>query len=88
MDDDSAARIVAGRPYHSKDELNTKGIVSPEEVPEDSGQDFNQLQVIHIQSINGYAQFMRTHGLFIFLYEWQSRLFGGFHLQRVIERLK
>lgn len=31
MDDDSAARIVAGRPYHSKDELNTKGIVSPEE---------------------------------------------------------
>jgi hypothetical protein len=31
MDDDSAARIVAGRPYHSKDELKTKGIVSPEE---------------------------------------------------------
>lgn len=31
MDDDSATRIVAGRPYHSKDELNTKGIVSPEE---------------------------------------------------------
>lgn len=31
MDDDSATRILAGRPYHSKDELNTKGIVSPEE---------------------------------------------------------
>lgn len=31
IDDDSATRIVAGRPYHSKDELNTKGIVSPEE---------------------------------------------------------
>jgi DNA uptake protein ComE-like DNA-binding protein len=29
MDDDSAARIVAGRPYHSKNELKTKGIVSP-----------------------------------------------------------
>lgn len=31
MDDDTAGRIVAGRPYHTKDELNTKGIVSPEE---------------------------------------------------------
>jgi DNA uptake protein ComE-like DNA-binding protein len=31
MDNDRAARIVAGRPYHSKNELNTKGIVSPEE---------------------------------------------------------
>jgi len=31
MDDETAGRIVAGRPYHTKDELNTKGIVSPEE---------------------------------------------------------
>ncbi len=31
IDEDSAQRIVAGRPYHTKDELSTKGIVSPEE---------------------------------------------------------
>jgi DNA uptake protein ComE-like DNA-binding protein len=31
MDEDSAQRIVDGRPYHTKDELSTKGIVSPEE---------------------------------------------------------
>jgi competence protein ComEA len=31
VDEDTAQRIVAGRPYHTKDELNTKGIVSPEE---------------------------------------------------------
>ena len=31
VDEDTAQRIIAGRPYHTKDELNTKGIVSPEE---------------------------------------------------------
>ena len=38
MDDDSAQRIVAGRPYHTKDELNTKGIISPEEFKKIQGQ--------------------------------------------------
>jgi DNA uptake protein ComE-like DNA-binding protein len=38
MDDDSAQRVIAGRPYHTKDELNTKGIVSPEEFQKIQGQ--------------------------------------------------
>lgn len=38
MDEDSAQRIVAGRPYHTKDELSTKGIVSPEEFKKIQGQ--------------------------------------------------
>lgn len=38
IDDDSANRIVAGRPYHTKDELNTKGIISPEEFQKIQGQ--------------------------------------------------
>ena len=38
MDDDSAQRIVAGRPYQTKEELNTKGIVSPEEFKKIQGQ--------------------------------------------------
>jgi DNA uptake protein ComE-like DNA-binding protein len=31
IDNRSANAIIAGRPYHTKDELSTKGIVSPEE---------------------------------------------------------
>jgi DNA uptake protein ComE-like DNA-binding protein len=31
IDDRSARDIIAGRPYHTKEELSTKGIVSPEE---------------------------------------------------------
>ena len=38
IDEESANRIVAGRPYHTKDELNTKGIVSPEEFQKIQGQ--------------------------------------------------
>jgi DNA uptake protein ComE-like DNA-binding protein len=38
MDEDGAQRIIAGRPYHTKDELNTKGIVSPEEFQKIQGQ--------------------------------------------------
>ncbi len=31
IDSRSASAIIAGRPYHTKEELSTKGIVSPEE---------------------------------------------------------
>ncbi len=31
IDNRSANAIITGRPYHTKDELSTKGIVSPEE---------------------------------------------------------
>jgi len=38
MDEESAQRIVAGRPYHTRDELNAKGIISPEEFQKIQGQ--------------------------------------------------
>jgi DNA uptake protein ComE-like DNA-binding protein len=31
VDEETAARIIAGRPYHTVDELGTKGVVSPDE---------------------------------------------------------
>jgi DNA uptake protein ComE-like DNA-binding protein len=31
VDEETADRIIAGRPYHTRDELGTKGVVSPEE---------------------------------------------------------
>lgn len=31
IDEDTAARIIKGRPYHTTDELGTKGVVSPEQ---------------------------------------------------------
>lgn len=31
MDEEMADRIIAGRPYHTVDEIGTKGVVSPEE---------------------------------------------------------
>jgi DNA uptake protein ComE-like DNA-binding protein len=36
VDEQTADRIIAGRPYHTPDELGTKGVVSPEE--------FNQIK--------------------------------------------
>jgi DNA uptake protein ComE-like DNA-binding protein len=31
VDESTAERIIQGRPYHTRDELGTKGVVSPEE---------------------------------------------------------
>ena len=31
IDEETAVRIIAGRPYHTRDELGTKGVVSPDE---------------------------------------------------------
>jgi DNA uptake protein ComE-like DNA-binding protein len=31
VDEDTANRIVAGRPYHTRDEIGTRGVVSPDE---------------------------------------------------------
>ena len=31
VDEETARRIVKGRPYHTRDEVGTKGVVSPEE---------------------------------------------------------
>lgn len=31
VDEDTADRIVAGRPYHTRDEIGTRGVVSPDE---------------------------------------------------------
>jgi DNA uptake protein ComE-like DNA-binding protein len=31
VDEETANRIIAGRPYHTRDELGTKGVVSPDE---------------------------------------------------------
>jgi len=31
IDEETASRIIAGRPYHTRDELGTKGVVSPDE---------------------------------------------------------
>jgi DNA uptake protein ComE-like DNA-binding protein len=31
VDEETADRIIAGRPYHTRDELGTKGVVSPDE---------------------------------------------------------
>ena len=31
VDEETADRIIAGRPYHTTDEVGTKGVVSPEE---------------------------------------------------------
>jgi DNA uptake protein ComE-like DNA-binding protein len=31
VDEETAGRIINGRPYHTRDELGTKGVVSPEE---------------------------------------------------------
>jgi DNA uptake protein ComE-like DNA-binding protein len=31
IDEDTAGRIIAGRPYHTRDELGAKGVVSPDE---------------------------------------------------------
>jgi DNA uptake protein ComE-like DNA-binding protein len=31
IDEETAGRIINGRPYHTRDELGTKGVVSPEE---------------------------------------------------------
>jgi DNA uptake protein ComE-like DNA-binding protein len=31
IDEETAGRIIAGRPYHTRDELGTKGVVSPEQ---------------------------------------------------------
>ncbi|MGZ4844409.1 MAG: ComEA family DNA-binding protein [Candidatus Angelobacter sp.] len=31
IDEETAGRIIAGRPYHTRDELGTKGVVSPDE---------------------------------------------------------
>lgn len=31
VDEETADRIIAGRPYHTVDEIGTKGVVSPEE---------------------------------------------------------
>lgn len=31
VDESTAERIIQGRPYHTRDELETKGVVSPEE---------------------------------------------------------
>lgn len=36
VDEQTADRIIAGRPYHTRDELRAKGVVSPEE--------FNQIK--------------------------------------------
>jgi len=36
VDEETAGRIIKGRPYHTTDELGTKGVVSPEE--------FNQIK--------------------------------------------
>jgi DNA uptake protein ComE-like DNA-binding protein len=36
VDEETAERIINGRPYHTRDELGTKGVVSPEE--------FNQIK--------------------------------------------
>lgn len=38
IDDDTASRIIQGRPYHTKDELGSKGVVSPEQFKEIQGQ--------------------------------------------------
>ena len=31
VDEETASRIIAGRPYHTTDEVGTKGVVSPEQ---------------------------------------------------------
>lgn len=31
IDEETATRIIAGRPYHTRDELSAKGVVSPDE---------------------------------------------------------
>ena len=31
IDEETAGRIIAGRPYHTTDEVGTKGVVSPEQ---------------------------------------------------------
>jgi DNA uptake protein ComE-like DNA-binding protein len=31
VDEETADRIVAGRPYHTRDEIGTRGVVSPDE---------------------------------------------------------
>jgi DNA uptake protein ComE-like DNA-binding protein len=31
VDEQTADRIIAGRPYHTRDEIGTKGVVSPDE---------------------------------------------------------
>ena len=31
IDEDTAGRIVAGRPYHTRDEIGTKGVVTPDQ---------------------------------------------------------
>ena len=31
VDEETAGRIIAGRPYHTRDELGTRGVVSPDE---------------------------------------------------------
>jgi DNA uptake protein ComE-like DNA-binding protein len=31
VDEETAARIIKGRPYHTRDEIGTRGVVSPEE---------------------------------------------------------
>jgi DNA uptake protein ComE-like DNA-binding protein len=31
IDEDTAARIIKGRPYHTTDEVGTKGVVSPDQ---------------------------------------------------------
>jgi hypothetical protein len=31
VDEETAGRIIKGRPYHTRDELGTRGVVSPDE---------------------------------------------------------
>jgi len=31
VDEETAARIIKGRPYHTRDEIGTRGVVSPDE---------------------------------------------------------
>ena len=31
MDEETADRIIKGRPYHTRDEIGTRGVVSPDE---------------------------------------------------------
>jgi DNA uptake protein ComE-like DNA-binding protein len=37
IDADGAQNIIAGRPYHTRDELKTRGVVSPEEYQKIAG---------------------------------------------------
>jgi DNA uptake protein ComE-like DNA-binding protein len=37
IDAEGAQSIVAGRPYHTRDELKTRGVVSPEEYQKIAG---------------------------------------------------